>query len=947
MKNFNCFVTTLILSMLAMFVFNATINGEEPSLSLYKIVWDSPSKNVYETMPLGNGEVALNAWIDETGELKFYIARIDSIDENGQLLKVGAVKIKPLNPISTQSIFKQTLDIKRGILEATYGDVAYKLWVDANQNVIVAEITTKIPQIVTVVNDGWRNERTKYNKYECSDLYNVCPYEDKSFREAFKERFDNLETIIEPDTVLNLPDAIGWYHRNIHSKPYQVTAEVQGTDDFPRQDPLLHRTFGAIVRTEQGKKIDDKTLQSPEKTTHRFEIAVHTKHPATETEWLHETEQILNNAQKIPLQNRFSEHEKWWNDFCNRSWIHITQGNNTIDPSASVDERTVRKNVFPVNKHPVTIGQDQNGSSKFQGQLGRVALYQKILNADEIQKLAQSEPATIVDSNKPIFVAVPSEPQKLENSADWKFYRGMTVEAWVRPSNVGQYTRIVDKITPGQSDGFLLDITPNGGLRFITGTSVFVTNNVFIADKWSHVAVTISSDETVKIFVNGKENDTNNFPDLSDTFVLSRAYTLQRYVSACAGRGKLAIKFNGSLFTVPEKGRQGDADYRQWGPGYWFQNTRLPYISMFTAGDFEMLQPFFNQYFEMLPLCQYRTKKYFNHGGAYYPECIYFWGDVFLETYGWESWKERKDKLQKSGYHKYEWVGGLEIANMMLEYYEYTEDNQFLNEKAIPFATEILTFFNEHYKTDADGKLFMSPSQAVETWWDCDNPMPELAGIYAVIEQLERLPDNLLTTDKKKFVSELKQKLPVLPLTKSPDGKMMLAPAQRFEQKRNIENPELYAVFPFRLISYEKPNAEWGIEAFKHRRDRGAFGWRQEDVFAAYLGLTDEAKNHLIKRARNKHVHSRFPVFWGPGYDWIPDQDHGGILCKGVQSLVMQCDGKRIDLFPAFPTNWNCDFKLNAPYKTTVEGQLKDGKIINLKVTPKEREKDVRVLLQK
>jgi hypothetical protein len=767
----NRFITLLLLSisaMLSTLMFSTTIIADESSL--YELVWNSPSKNVNETMPLGNGEVALNAWIDETGNLKFYIARIDSIDENGQLLKVGAVKISPQHSVSTQAAFKQTLNVKHGTLEASYGDISYKLWVDANRNVVVAEIITKTPQIVTVYNDGWRNERTKYNKYECSDLYNGCPYEDQSFREAYKQRFDHLETMIEPDTILSLPNtnAIGWYHRNIHSKPFQVTAEVQGTDDFPRQDPLLHRTFGAIVRTEHGKKIDNKTLQSPEGTTHRFEIAAHTKHPATETEWLQETEQILNNAQKISLQNRFSEHENWWNEFWNRSWIHFAKSEKT------------------------------------------------------------------------------------------------------------------------ETDG------------------------------------------------------------LSDQFILSRAYTLQRYVSACAGRGKLAIKFNGSIFTVPSNGCEGDADYRRWGPGYWWQNTRLPYFSMPAAGDFEMMQPFFNQYVEILPLCKNRVKKYFGHDGAYYPECIYFWGDVFLETYGWESWKERKDKLQKSGYHKYEWVSGLELSYMMLEYYEYTGDTDFLYKKAVPTIIETLTFFNEHYKIDAKGKLFMSPSQALETWWDCDNPMPELAGIYAVIERLERLQlsDNSLTAENKKFVSELKQKLPELPLTQSPNGKPMLAPAQRFEQKRNSENPELYAVFPFRLISYEKPNVEWGIEAYKHRLDRGSFGWRQDDIFASYLGLTEEAVSSLVQRAKNKHKESRFPVFWGPNYDWIPDQDHGGILTKGVQSLVMQCDGKRIDLFPVFPAGWDCDFKLHAPYKTTVEGQLKNGKLTNLNVTPKERQKDVRILLK-
>ena len=80
--------------MLSMFVFNATINGEEPSLSLYKVVWDTPGKNTYETMPLGNGEIGINAWIDEAGDLKFYVARIDSLAEFARILKLGCVRIQ-------------------------------------------------------------------------------------------------------------------------------------------------------------------------------------------------------------------------------------------------------------------------------------------------------------------------------------------------------------------------------------------------------------------------------------------------------------------------------------------------------------------------------------------------------------------------------------------------------------------------------------------------------------------------------------------------------------------------------------------------------------------------------------------------------------------------------------------------------------------------------------
>jgi len=61
----------------------------------------------------------------------------------------------------------------------------------------------------------------------------------------------------------------------------------------------------------------------------------------------------------------------------------------------------------------------------------------------------------------------------------------------------------------------------------------------------------------------------------------------------------------------------------------------------------------------------------------------------------------------------------------------------------------------------------------------------------------------------------------------------------------------------------------------------------------AYLGRTGEVKEYVVKRARAKHEKSRFPAFWGPNYDWVPDQDHGSILMKALQSRLMQVDGKR------------------------------------------------------
>jgi hypothetical protein len=227
----------------------------------------------------------------------------------------------------------------------------------------------------------------------------------------------------------------------------------------------------------------------------------------------------------------------------------------------------------------------------------------------------------------------------------------------------------------------------------------------------------------------------------------------------------------------------------------------------------------------------------------------------------------------------------------------------------------------------------MHPAQAVETWWVCTNAMPEVAGCIAVSERVAALSDDA-------FYKNFRAKLPSLPL-REVDGKKALAPAEKFGLKHNCENPELYAVFPFRLIAVGKPNIEWGIEALRHRWDKGDNGWRQDCLFMTHLGLTEEAQRSLVNRARSHDKKERFPAFWGPNYDWTPDQDHGGVLLRTFQTMLMQTDGRKIYLLPAWPKNWDCEFKLHAPLQTVVTGRVRNGKLENLNVTPLERQKDV------
>jgi hypothetical protein len=61
----------------------------------------------------------------------------------------------------------------------------------------------------------------------------------------------------------------------------------------------------------------------------------------------------------------------------------------------------------------------------------------------------------------------------------------------------------------------------------------------------------------------------------------------------------------------------------------------------------------------------------------------------------------------------------------------------------------------------------------------------------------------------------------------------------------------------------------------------------------------------------------------------------------GLQEMLLQTVDRKIYLFPAWPKEWNVDFKLHAPYNTIVEGKLVNGKIEKLIVTPQSRRKDV------
>ncbi len=429
--------------------------------------------------------------------------------------------------------------------------------------------------------------------------------------------------------------------------------------------------------------------------------------------------------------------------------------------------------------------------------------------------------------------------------------------------------------------------------------------------------------------------------------VINRGYILQRFLNACGGRGNYPIKFNGSIFTADWEypGEEFDADYRRWGGPYWFQNTRLTYWPMLVAGDFDLMKPLFEMYRNALPLAKERTRIYFGHNGAFFPETMYFWGTYAENNYGWNR-KGKDISYIECGYIRYYWQGGLELLALGLEYFTFTNDVEFFSYILLPLAEEILQFYEEHYPRNSSGKIVIQPAQSLETWWEVINPLPEIAGLQWTLDRLLSLPDELIISENRLKWEKLRSALPNIPMKKI-NGQEILAPAEKIlvNETKNIENPELYAVFPYQLYGVGKKDLELARRTFEKKLFDGNSGWRQEGIWAAYLGLVERAKQDLIARFTTKYEKARFDAFWGPNYDWIPDQDHGSCAIMTFQSMLIQWNNENIYLFPSWPKKWNVSFKLHAPNKTMVEGIYHNGKLSQSKVIPKSREKDITILL--
>jgi len=199
------------------------------------VVWDTPSPDAWESMPLsGRFGTGANVWVQD-GALWLYLAHNAAYDEDGKLLKLGALRITPVNgAFSNLASFKQELDLTSGAIfidaaSKKGSSIKMKLWF-AGENLII-ESASKAKTALEISFGSWR------------EISRDSMYIDMG------KRFHTVRA----DSVYMSPNGIVWNHRNANypSPALQTDLKAQPFVVGNICNPAENNVFGGAIVCNQ------------------------------------------------------------------------------------------------------------------------------------------------------------------------------------------------------------------------------------------------------------------------------------------------------------------------------------------------------------------------------------------------------------------------------------------------------------------------------------------------------------------------------------------------------------------------------------------------------------------------------------------------------------------------------------------------------------------------
>ncbi len=445
-----------------------------------------------------------------------------------------------------------------------------------------------------------------------------------------------------------------------------------------------------------------------------------------------------------------------------------------------------------------------------------------------------------------------------------------------------------------------------------------------------------------------------SFVSLGNDYI-ENIYYLRRYLMGSSSRGKFPVVFNGGLWTW-------NHDVRNWvTPHHW--NTQQQYWGLAAQNDCELMLPYLNTYFRLMPEAEKHAKKRGAKNAILWSEAHDFFGSMTF-------WN-RGDMLNN-------FTPASQIAGFFWEYYQFTNDKEFLEEKAYPFLKKAAEFYVQTLKWDEKkNEYYIYPSQPYESprTHDLKNPISDRNMVLSTMRACIEAAD-ILNTDKQK-VKEWQHIIDhiwaipfrtdpgigeVMQLAYHPDGSIYPKP-EDYGTWTNHFSANTSLVFPANVIGIDqKGSREFNAAANVVKNHSIAMNAISPDpIVAARLGLGDVVLERMTNGIRRLQ---HFPqgLFYNIDHwynlslymdsvqqpdittqrDYIYDarakypkgQPAKPFIQCGLETLsiygaatnemLLQSNEGKMRVFPAVPSGWAPAFKLRARGAFIVSSKMND-----------------------
>ncbi len=364
-------------------------------------------------------------------------------------------------------------------------------------------------------------------------------------------------------------------------------------------------------------------------------------------------------------------------------------------------------------------------------------------------------------------------------------------------------------------------------------------------------------------------------------------------------------------------------------------NTEMNYWPLLSCSMPELCEPLNNFVVDLSKAGQWTAKELYNARG-------------FTCHHNVDLWRHNVPVSGRANWLFWN-MSGAWLTRHLFEYFEYTNDLEFLKDTAFPVILESAKFCLDILVEDKDGHLIACPSTSPENQY-IDENKNEVSVSQTTTMTMSIIKDNfqnalscgdILGIDDP-VLDEIREALPrLLPFKIGKDGRLLeWYNEEKEEEIHHRHVSHLYALFPANLIDVDRTPelTKAAQKTLDVRGDNGtgwSLGWKIN--FHARLRNGNRALkliNNQLRYIPNPEMRGRggtYPNMLDAHSPFQIDGNFGAV--SGIVQMLVQSFGNRVLILPALPDKWvNGSVKgLSVKGGATVDIKWKDGKLVSLK----------------